>query len=106
MLKDDASRLPEGVATSRTRERLVRADELAEAAEAREPRGPDRRLRNLAVAYRVDQGHTRVLQLYINLIVWRSNVSEKASTFRELEERRSLVQNSAETSRNWPRYEP
>ena len=28
-----------------------------------------------------------VLHLYFNLSVWRSNVSEKASTFRELEER-------------------
>ena len=33
------------------------------------------------------QGHTRVLQLYFNSSVWRSIVSEKASTLRELEER-------------------
>ena len=33
------------------------------------------------------QGHTRVLQLYFNLSFWRSNVSEKAHTLRELEER-------------------
>ena len=35
----------------------------------------------------LDQGHTRVLQLYFNLSVWRSNMSERASTFRDLEER-------------------
>ena len=33
------------------------------------------------------QGHTRVLQLYFNWSFWRSNVSEKAYTLRELEER-------------------
>ena len=33
------------------------------------------------------QGHTRVLQLYFNSGVWRSIVSEKASTLREREER-------------------
>ena len=33
------------------------------------------------------QGHTRVLQLYFKLNVWRLNVPEKAFTFRELEER-------------------
>ena len=33
------------------------------------------------------QGHTRVLHSYFKLIFWRLNVSEKASTFRDLEER-------------------
>ena len=47
---------------------------------ARGSRGRDRQPR-------AAQGHTRVLQLYINLSVWRSNMSEKASTFRALEER-------------------
>ena len=34
-----------------------------------------------------EQGHTRVLQLHFNWSFWRSNVSEKAYTLRELEER-------------------
>ena len=33
------------------------------------------------------EGHTRVLQLYFNFTVWRSNVSGKASMFRDIEER-------------------
>ena len=33
------------------------------------------------------QGHTRALQLHFNLSVWRSNVSDRASMLRDLQER-------------------